>query len=175
MRMRVVERFGGRARNAVPGEIDGRYRATLRFLRTTGNHVMTAHAPGADTMSDMGVLYTTVLIENPLRRGDLRALPETLVDTGAELTWAPRAVMEELGIQVEKRETFQMADGRAITRDVGYAIVHAAGARTNDEVVFAEPDDLILLGARSLEGMNLRVDSRNKQLVAAGPIVAAAG
>lgn len=126
-------------------------------------------------MSDMGVLYTAVLIENPLRRGDLRALPETLVDTGAELTWAPRAVMQELGIQVEKRETFQMADGRAITRDVGYAIVHAAGARTNDEVVFAEPGDLILLGARSLEGMNLRVDSRNKQLVAAGPIVAAAG
>ncbi|HEX4683085.1 MAG TPA: hypothetical protein VH277_10265 [Gemmatimonadaceae bacterium] len=124
-------------------------------------------------MSDMGILHTTVLIENPLRRGDLRALPGTLVDTGAELTWAPRTVLEDLGIQVEKRETFQMADGRAITRDVGYAIVHAAGARTVDEVVFAEPGDLILLGARSLEGMNLRVDPRNKQLVAAGPIVAA--
>ena len=124
-------------------------------------------------MSDMGVLHTTVLIENPLRRGDLRALPDTLVDTGAELTFAPRAVLEDLGIQVEKRETFQMADGRAITREVGYAIVHAAGARTNDEVVFAEPGDLILLGARSLEGMNLRIDPRNKQLVAAGPIVAA--
>jgi predicted aspartyl protease len=126
-------------------------------------------------MSDMGLLHATVLIENPLRRGDLRALPDTLVDTGAELTWAPRAVLEDLGIQVEKRETFQMADGRAITRAVGYAIVHVAGARTNDEVVFAEPGDLILLGARSLEGMNVRVDPQNKQLVAAGPIVAAAG
>ena len=124
-------------------------------------------------MSDMGILRTTVLIENPLRRGDVRSMPETLVDTGAELTWAPRALMEDLGIAPEKRETFQMADGRVITRDVGYAIVHTSGARTNDEVVFAEEGDLVILGARSLEGMNLRIDPRNKQLVAAGPIVAA--
>ena len=52
--------------------------------------------------------------------------------------------------------------------------MHAADARTNDEVVFAEPGDLMLLGARSLEGMNLRLDARSKQLVVAGPIVAAA-
>ena len=32
---------------------------------------------------------------------------------------------------------------------------------------------MTLLGARSLEGLNLRVDSRSKQLVDAGPIVAA--
>jgi len=30
-----------------------------------------------------------------------------------------------------------------------------------------------LLGARTLEGLNLRVDSRNRRLVAAGPQVAA--
>jgi len=33
---------------------------------------------------------------------------------------------------------------------------------------------LQILGARSLEGMNLRVDSRAKKLVAGGPILAAA-
>jgi hypothetical protein len=43
-----------------------------------------------------------------------------------------------------------------------------------DEVVFAQPGDLELLGARSLEGLNLRVDSRAKKLVAGGPILAAA-
>ena len=58
-------------------------------------------------------------------------------------------------------------------RSVGYAIVHAGGTETNDEVVFAEAGDMILLGARSLEGLNLRVDARSKQLVDAGPIVAA--
>jgi predicted aspartyl protease len=68
---------------------------------------------------------------------------------------------------------FRTADGRAVVRDIGYAIVHAGGTETNDEVVFAEAGDMILLGARSLEGLNLRVDSRTKQLVDAGPIVAA--
>jgi hypothetical protein len=42
-----------------------------------------------------------------------------------------------------------------------------------DEVVFAEPGDLALLGARTLEGMNLVVDPAKKKLVAAGPLPAA--
>jgi predicted aspartyl protease len=124
-------------------------------------------------VSDMGTFRTTILIENPLRRGDTRSLPDTLVDTRAELTWAPRAVLESLGITREKTLGFRTADGRAAYRDIGYAIVHAGGTATNDEVVFAEPGDMVLLGARSLEGLNLRVDSRSKQLVDAGPIVAA--
>ena len=44
-------------------------------------------------MSDMGTFRTTILIENPLQRGTTHALPDTLVDTGAELTWAPTAVL----------------------------------------------------------------------------------
>jgi clan AA aspartic protease len=124
-------------------------------------------------MSDMGTFRTTIKIENPLKRGELRELPDTLVDTGAELTWAPRAILEELGITRQKQLGFRTADGRAVYRDIGYAIVHAGGTETNDEVVFAEPGDMILLGARSLEGLNLRVDPRSKQLVDAGPIVAA--
>ena len=95
------------------------------------------------------------------------------MDTGAELTWAPRDALESLGITRQKRLGFRTADGRAVYRDIGYAIVHAGGTETNDEVVFAEPGDMTLLGARSLEGLNLRVDSRSKQLVDAGPIVAA--
>jgi clan AA aspartic protease len=121
----------------------------------------------------MGTFRTTIKIENPLKRGELRELPDTLVDTGAELTWAPRAVLEELGIARQKQLGFRTADGRAVYRDIGYAIVHAGGTETNDEVVFAETGDMILLGARSLEGLNLRVDPRSKQLVDAGPIVAA--
>jgi hypothetical protein len=43
-----------------------------------------------------------------------------------------------------------------------------------DEVVFAQSGDLQLLGAHALEGVNLKVDSRRKKLLAAGPIVVAA-
>ena len=124
-------------------------------------------------MHDVGTFRTSIAIENPLRRGERQVLPDTLVDTGAELTWAPTAVLEALGIARQKREGFRTADGHAVFRDIGYAIVHAGGKETNDEVVFAEAGDMILLGARSLEGLNLRVDARAKQLVDAGPIIAA--
>jgi hypothetical protein len=42
-----------------------------------------------------------------------------------------------------------------------------------DEVVFAQPGDLALLGARTLEGFGARVDPRLKRLVASGPHLAA--
>ncbi|MES2179411.1 MAG: retroviral-like aspartic protease family protein [Gemmatimonadota bacterium] len=125
-------------------------------------------------MSDIGVFRTTIEIENHLQRGIKYALKDALVDTGAEATWIPRAVLEALGIAREKTFGFRTADGRLIHRDIGYAIVHAGGTQTSDEVVFAEPGDMVILGARSMEGLNLRVDPRNKQLVWAGPIDAAA-
>ena len=38
------------------------------------------------------------------------------------------------------------------------------------DVVFGEPNDLALLGARSIEGMNLKLDLLAKRLVPAGPV-----
>ena len=63
-----------------------------------------------------------------------------------------------------------MANGQLVTRSVGFAIIRVDKCFTVDEVVFAEKGDLLLLGARTLEGLNLTVDSRRKKLVAAGPI-----
>jgi predicted aspartyl protease len=123
---------------------------------------------------DMGILRTDVELESPLREGDRRLLREVLVDTGAELSWAPAAVLESLGIARRKTIRFQQADGTVLERWVGFAIVHAGGRFTNDEVVFGEPGDLVLLGARSLEGLNLKVDLVGKRLVSAGPMLAAA-
>jgi hypothetical protein len=77
-------------------------------------------------------------------------------------------------LPVEYTTRFITATGERVERDVGYAIVHAEEARTSDEVVFAQPGDMTVLGARSLEGLNLRVDSRNKRLVPAGPLLAGA-
>jgi predicted aspartyl protease len=120
-------------------------------------------------------MYTDVIIENPARRGARARLTGVLVDTGAELSWVPAPVLEGLGIRPEKTtQRFVMADGRALARRIGFAVVHAGGELTVDEVVFAEPGDLVLLGARTLEGLNLRVDLVEKRLVAAGPRLAAA-
>ena len=125
-------------------------------------------------MSAMETFRISLSIEHPGRRGLLRPLNEVLVDTGSELTWIPRDVLEDLGIRVERRCSFVLADGQVVERDVGFAIVHVERARTADIVVFAESGDLIQLGARSLLGLNLRIDPRTRRLVDAGPIVTAA-
>jgi len=126
-------------------------------------------------MDDMGIFYTTCGVENPLRPGEIATIQPVPVDTGAELSWFPAPLLEALGIQrVKLARRFVSANGTVLERSVGFAIVHAAGEFTNDEVVFGEPGDLTLLGARTLEGLNVRVDLPNKQLVAAGPILAAA-
>lgn len=125
-------------------------------------------------MDRIGTFRTTILIESAERRGDLRPVENALVDTGSEFTWAPRQVLEELGIRPEMTQRFVIADGRQLERQVGIAIVHAAGTKAPDYVTFAEPGDMIILGARSLEGMNLRVDALRKQLLPAGPILAGA-
>jgi predicted aspartyl protease len=129
---------------------------------------------GGIMSDDMGLLRTDVEIESPLREGDRRLLTDVLVDTGAELSWAPAAVLDSLGITRRKVFRFQQADGTVLERWIGLAIIHAGGTFTNDEVVFGEPNDIILLGARSLEGLNLKVDLVGKRLVSAGPILAAA-
>ncbi|MBI3098878.1 MAG: retroviral-like aspartic protease [Planctomycetes bacterium] len=122
----------------------------------------------------MGTFHTVCRLTNPLNRMRSARVPRVLVDTGSEHTWISQETLRQIGIPAEKKDvSFQMANGQTITRDIGFAIVRVGEQFTIDEVVFARPGDLQLLGARSLEGLNLRVDSRSKKLVAAGPIPAA--
>src|SRR5437867_2687204 len=110
-------------------------------------------------MQKMGTFYTECRIENPVARDRGARLPKLLVDTGSEYTWVPASTLEKIGIGREKKDLeFMMANGKTITRSVGFAIIRLDKYFTIDEVVFAEPGDLSLLGARSLEGLNLTVD-----------------
>jgi predicted aspartyl protease len=125
-------------------------------------------------MDDMGLFRTTIEVQNLTQPGRWRSLPETLVDTGSELTWIPRHILQDLGIAAQRMQGFIVADGRRIDRDVGYALVRAGGSEAPDFVVFAEAGDMTLLGARSLEGLNVKIDPVRKELINAGPIIAAA-
>jgi predicted aspartyl protease len=145
-----------------------------RILETARDKLMIVEgAFGGSVSEEMGTFRTTIEIENPARRGERRALENVLVDTGAELSWVPAPILESLDIQREKRLRFRQASGTVLERWTGIAIVHAGGTRTADDVVFGEPEDMVLLGARSLEGLNLRVDPVLRQLIDAGPAPAA--
>ena len=123
---------------------------------------------------DMGIFRVDVEIENPAHPGERRTLRSVLVDTGAELSWVPTGVLESLRVERNRRSYFRQADGTVLERWTGIVVITVAGKRTGDDVVFGEPGDLVLLGSRTLEGLNLRVDPVTKQLLDAGPAPAAA-
>jgi predicted aspartyl protease len=117
----------------------------------------------------MGTFTVGCLIKNLVDRDKAARIPRLLVDTGSEANWIPRRTLEQIALKPEKRSLFRMAYGQEIYRDVGYAIIRVGDSETADEVVFAEPGDHVLLGARALEGMALWVDAKSKQLVSTGP------
>lgn len=108
------------------------------------------------------------------RRGHAVRVRDLLVDSDSEFTWLPESAVRRAGVRVAKKDvTFVMANGQPVSRATGYAILRAEGFETVDEVVFGQPGDLCLLGARTLEGFGAGVDPRKKRLLAAGPHPAA--
>ena len=93
-----------------------------------------------------------------------------MVDTGSEYNWIPREVLVAPGVKSERDDRFETADGRVLTREVGFARVFAAGRSAIAPVVSAEAGDMVLLGAVGLESLNLRIDVGRKALVPAGPV-----
>ena len=97
---------------------------------------------------------------------------EVLVDTGSELTWLPKDLLSAIKVSPVRKRSFSTATKQLVTRDTGYAIVSAEGFETVDEVVFAEPGDMTLLGVRTLEGFGVMVDNIGHRFVATTTIVA---
>ena len=152
---------------------EGRDGLVARRFAPKSNGMVAALGKDGTTMHDMGLFRTTIEIQNLDRLRAARSLPDTLVDTGSEYTWIPRVVLEGLGIVVERQQGFIVADGRRVDRDIGYALVRAGGSEAPDLVVFGEPGDMSLLGARALEGLNVKIDPVRKVLVPAGPVITA--
>jgi len=125
-------------------------------------------------MDEMGLFRTTVEVAHLAVPAERRILSSVMVDTGSEYNWIPQSLLEELSIRPQRIDRFQTADGRILEREVGFARLYAAGRSAPSIVVFAQPGDLILLGAHGLEGLNVRVDLLQKALVPAGPLPAAA-
>lgn len=90
---------------------------------------------------------------------------EALVDTGASYTMIPSPILERLGVRRERTETFELADGRTIELDFGQTSVRVAGRAVITLVVFAEPRSQALLGAYTLEGVQLAADPVHQRLV----------
>jgi predicted aspartyl protease len=125
-------------------------------------------------IDDMGIFRTTVGVASlidPQLRVDVENM---MVNTGSEYAWIGEERLAQLGVAPVRMDRFETADGRILERPVGFAMLHAGGRSAPSVVVFAQPGDMVLLGAHGLEGLNLRVDLARKELVPAGPVPAAA-
>ena len=116
----------------------------------------------------MGTFHVKFTIRNPQQR-DRFVVLEGLVDTGAHFTQVPRPTLEQIGIVSFGARRVQYADGSVVSKPVASAEVLIDQEVTPIVVLCGEPQDLILIGALTLEGLNLGVDPVRKTLV---PLIA---
>lgn len=113
---------------------------------------------------------TTIAIASLSAPNYRREIAEIAVETGSEYNWMPARLLLEMGVRPARVERFEVGHGRVVEREVGFALIYASGRSTAAPVVFAGDDDVVMLGAIALEGLNLRVDPARRELVPAGPV-----
>jgi clan AA aspartic protease len=90
---------------------------------------------------------------------------EALVDTGATNTTLPADLLKRLGVEPHRSAVFELADGRELELQIGRAWVRVDGQQEFTQVVFGPPGSGPILGAITLEEMNLAVDPVAGRLV----------
>lgn len=87
------------------------------------------------------------------------------VDTASSYSVVPASMLMELGIQPRRKEAFELGDGQTIELDVGEARVTVNGKDAVSPVGFGMEGTAALLGAVTLQTLNLVVDAKNERLV----------
>ncbi len=90
---------------------------------------------------------------------------DALVDTGSSYSVFPKTMLERLGIIPEEREEFELADGSSVERDLGHAWLRLDGRERIRTVLFGNDDAESLIGADTLQGFLMLVDSDAHRLV----------
>jgi clan AA aspartic protease len=112
----------------------------------------------------MGIFYVTAVLTHPRDSTRQRKL-RFLVDTGAFFSVVPRDVLSTLKVSPLREETVQFADGRKARWKVGEVRLEMNGRLVTTLALFGKKGTQPLLGAYSLEGLGLSVDSRHRRLV----------
>jgi predicted aspartyl protease len=112
----------------------------------------------------MGTFTAKLRVWNPARPEQVEEL-EPFVDTGAAFSWIARTRLQRLGITPSRRMQFRTIEGRVLERDLAIVYVATDGYTVPDLVVMAEPGEMEVIGAHSIEGLGLAADPVQKKLV----------
>ena len=104
----------------------------------------------------MGTITVTIQVGD--QQGDRFEELDIIVDTGSTYTAVPRAILERLGVPIQRSLPSETADGRIVPVDVGETTIRLEGLQFHTPVIFAEENEPTLLGVVTLEQAALAID-----------------
>ena len=111
----------------------------------------------------MGIVNVTIAVASG--QGDTFEEVEVTVDTACDYTTLPRELLERLGVAVTGNAITEMADGRRVPSETGWARVRLENDEVYTRVVFGEKGEASLLGAITLAVARLGMDPTNQRLI----------
>ena len=108
---------------------------------------------------------TTLTIEIGDPQGGQFEELEVTVGTRSTYTAVPRAMLDRLGVPVERSLPSETADGHMVPVVVGTTIIRLEGIEVHTPVIFAEPSEPSLLGTLTLEEAALALDPAAGRLI----------
>ena len=111
----------------------------------------------------MGITIITARVFNPENRSRKVELDFT-VDSGAGYSVVPASILEELGIESDRTQSFFLANGDKIQRPMGIAGFEYLDQVTAAPVIFGEEGDAALMGATTLECFGFVLDPFRREL-----------
>ena len=111
----------------------------------------------------MGTFKVEIEIGDP--QGERWEKLSATVGTKSAFAWAPREVLQQLGVHPEKRIPLRHPDGRLIKRDVAQTCLRIGDRAGVGTVVFGETRDPVLIGSDTLRDLQLKADIEKGKLV----------
>ena len=111
----------------------------------------------------MGLTYITAGVANH-RKSERRIKVRMLVDSGALFSVIPRDVVLKLGIKPHGKESFILANGDEITRQIGSATFYYRDKWGPSKIIIGESGDSALMGVLTLESLGYALDPIRREL-----------
>ena len=90
-----------------------------------------------------------------------------MIDTGSLYSIIPASVLDGLGIARDETEQFRLADGSIREMAIGLALLEMDGRARTVHIAFGPDDDVIVIGAMTLERFGVAVDPVHRRLIPA--------
>ena len=99
--------------------------------------------------------------------GDRSLLLSGMVDTGSLYSIIPEVILDELDIARDEQEWFSLADGSVREMSIGLALIEMDGRRRTVHVAFGPDENVVLIGAMTLERFGVAADTLHRRLIPA--------